>query len=105
VAKLIKPEKKGFDFLNSKTLISYIYKIIQMNFGTFTMVSTKVMMLGHPIREEGPDFLWIGGGGGGPKELGNHLELSSLIYNYKRVPLLLVSSKPRDRPSDIMFGF
>ncbi len=50
------------------------------------------------------DFV-LGGGVVGPKELGNHLDLSSLIYNYKRVALVLVSSKPRDRPSDIMFGF
>jgi hypothetical protein len=69
------------------------------------MLSTKVMMLGHPMHGGRVCDFWGFCWGGGPKELGNHLALSSLIYNYKRVALLLVSSKPRDRPSDIMFGF
>jgi hypothetical protein len=43
------------------------------------------------------DFVGVEGRGlgGEPNELCNHLDLSSLIYNYTRVSLLFVSIKPR----------
>lgn len=43
------------------------------------------------------DFIRVEGRGwaGGSSELCNHLDLSSLMYNDKRVSLLFVSIKPR----------